>query len=361
MASRPHAPPLPGFTTSSSSTCFPPPPPTPPSVGGNSPLCRHAGCSNAVSASCPVRFCQCTSPRCNVHWPETRQGRQCRMRGCHCHLFRALHQFAMHALRRQPVCSSPNCSSLPSLSCVVRSCAAHCSTVFSRASRSSTSSLGPPRSHSLRICRVPSCNERAHPVQHIPATRRVADPRPPPNPLISTSFARRLWLSDHSVQDGFHMLVNLLMDENVEVLCVQEVFAGDFRASRRTNLSLVMVPPVLAGAKRVSCQKWCVRFRHSWHRGCIVLALSSGDNSVCICSFYAPHAGLLEGERVAFWQELLQACPCHVFPVEYTFIQTRFHPNTISSNDTVILNTFIQFWTLSSNDTLIRKKAHVSF
>ena len=60
--------------------------------------------------------------------------------------------------------------------------------------------------------------------------------------------------------------------------------------------------------------------------------------------------------------------------VEYTFIQTRFHPltrsskhdfiqwhfhpNTISSNDTFIQNTFIQFWhfhpilTLSSNDTL---------
>ena len=30
------------------------------------------------------------------------------------------------------------------------------------------------------------------------------------------------------------------------------------------------------------------------------------ENAVCICSFYAPHAGLPEGDRVAIWQDLLQ-------------------------------------------------------
>ena len=30
------------------------------------------------------------------------------------------------------------------------------------------------------------------------------------------------------------------------------------------------------------------------------------ENAVCICSFHAPHAGLPEGDRVAFWQDLLQ-------------------------------------------------------
>ena len=64
LASRPHASPLvPQAPPPLPAPPVPPPPPTPPSVGGNSPLCRHAGCSNAVSASCPVRFCQmhCTT------------------------------------------------------------------------------------------------------------------------------------------------------------------------------------------------------------------------------------------------------------------------------------------------------------
>ena len=61
-----------------------------------------------------------------------------------------------------------------------------------------------------------------------PLSGGPATPSQPLNFNIATFNARRLWLSDHSVHDGFHMLVNLLTDENVDVLCVQEVFAGDF-------------------------------------------------------------------------------------------------------------------------------------
>ena len=86
----------------------------------------------------------------------------------------------------------------------------------------------------------------------------MADPRPPPNPSISTS--------PRSTPAGCGSLIIpctmvstcwsiLLTDENVEVLCVQEVFAGDFPSLPQTNLSHMMVPPVLAGAKRVSCSE----------------------------------------------------------------------------------------------------------
>ena len=107
--------------------CPPPPPLAPVGDGDSRLVCRRAGCSNEVASSCPVRFCQahCTSPRCNAHGsPVTSQVRQCRMRGCRSSVprscasgFCALHctssRCSLHR-RRQPVCSSPNCSSSPS-------------------------------------------------------------------------------------------------------------------------------------------------------------------------------------------------------------------------------------------------------
>ena len=46
---------------------------------------------------------------------------------------------------------------------------------------------------------------------------RTRDPSQSLN--VGTLNTRRLWLRDHSVHDGFHLLVNLLTDENVDVLC----------------------------------------------------------------------------------------------------------------------------------------------
>ena len=176
LVSRPQ-PPLP-TQPEPQQVCPPPPPPLAPSMGdGDSRLvCRRAGCSNEVSSSCPVRFCQahCTSPRCNAHRPPvTSQVRQCRLRGCRSSVprscasgFCALHctsgRCSLHR-RRQPVCSSPNCSSSPSPSCVVGACMAHCS--HPQCSRVPPRQNHPatPRSRSLRICRAPTCNERAHP------------------------------------------------------------------------------------------------------------------------------------------------------------------------------------------------------
>ena len=143
-------------------------------------------------------------------------------------------------------CSSPNCSSPRSPSCVVGSCAAHCShpQMLSRSSRSSTSSSATWSSKFALIedLQGPVLQLRGY-IQSaahrgalsIARVRNVSSIPPqmgwgrqPLNFNVATFNARRLWLSDHSVHDGFHMLVNLLTDENVEVLCVQEVFAGDF-------------------------------------------------------------------------------------------------------------------------------------
>ena len=45
---------------------------------------------------------------------------------------------------------------------------------------------------------------------------------------VATFNARRLWQRDQSAHDGFHMLSGILSAEGVDVLCIQEVFAGDF-------------------------------------------------------------------------------------------------------------------------------------
>ena len=104
------------------------------------------------------------------------------------------------------------------------------------------------------------------------------------------------------------MLVNLLTDENVEVLCVQEVFGGDF-PSLPPNQPFTCDGPTSSRGREAG-----FLFR-SGVSGFAILGIEDAlfsrwgvvDNSVCICSFYAPHAGLPEGERVAFWQELLSA------------------------------------------------------
>ena len=116
---------------------------------------------------------------------------------------------------------------------------------------------------------------------------------------VGTLNTRRLLVRDHSVHDGFHLLVNLMTDENVDVLCVQEVHAGDF-PSLPPNQPFVYDGPVgsrgreagflvrsgvtcmtLPGVEDVLSMRWRVV-----------------EDAVCICSFYAPHAGLPESDRV---------------------------------------------------------------
>ena len=113
----------------------------------------------------------------------------------------------------------------------------------------STSRCHPNRS--LVICRHRSCFVRTHPVQHsalhftlfqqqvpvppwIPKRFGGGNPLsdgpaiPPRSFQFATFNARRLWERDQSAHDGFHMLSGILSAEGVDVLCIQEVFAGDF-------------------------------------------------------------------------------------------------------------------------------------
>ena len=98
------------------------------------------------------RLAQFGSARRNVHRSEARQVRQCRMRGCHTAVprscdsgFCVVHCTSLRCTlhrRRQPVCSSPNCSafSQPLLCCGLLRGALLSPTVFSKSSTSSPSS-----------------------------------------------------------------------------------------------------------------------------------------------------------------------------------------------------------------------------
>ena len=56
----------------------------------------------------------------------------------------------------------------------------------------------------------------------------MTDPLPARSVQVATLNAQRLGLRDQSAHHGFHMLSGILSAEGVVVLCVQEVFAGDF-------------------------------------------------------------------------------------------------------------------------------------
>ena len=134
-----------------------------------------------------------------------------------------------------------------------------------------------------------------------PLSGGPATPSQPLNFNVATFNARRLWLSDHSVHDGFHMLVNLLTDENVEVLCVQEVFAGDF-PSLPPNQPFTYDGPTSSRGREAGflLRSGVSGFAIPGIEDALSLRWRAVDNSVCICSFYAHHAGLPEGVRVAF-------------------------------------------------------------
>ena len=116
-----------------------------------------------------------------------------------------------------------------------------------------------------------------------------------PNEALSvgTFNARRLWYGDGSLHDGFRVLTHILSVWSVSVLCIQEVQAGESLRFQLTSLSTTDGPegtfgreaaflvrdgvrsvPV-SGVDDTTSVRWRV-FGGSW----------------CICSFYAPHAGV---------------------------------------------------------------------
>ena len=119
---------------------------------------------------------------------------------------------------------------------------------------------------------------------------------------------RRLWHRDSSVYDGFHMLCAILHSENVGVCCIQETNAGAFptlpidqpyqydgpsesygREAGFLIRSGVCCTPVPGIQDSVS-MRWRIF-----------------GGVVCVCSYYAPHVGIPEADRVSFWQNLIEA------------------------------------------------------
>ena len=110
---------------------------------------------------------------------------------------------------------------------------------------------------------------------------------------VGTFNARRLWSGDGSIHDGFSVLTHILSVWTVSVLCIQEVQAGEFPSlpvdqpyhydgpvgTRGREAAFLVRRGVrgvpVTGVDDTTSVRWWV-FGGSW----------------CICSFYAPHAGV---------------------------------------------------------------------
>ena len=115
--------------------------------------------------------------------------------------------------------------------------------------------------------------------------------------------ARRLWLHDEAIHDGFPMLSRILLSSNVGVCCFQETNAGDF-----TTL-LVDQPYTFDGSCGSRGREAAFLIREGvvstpipGVQDSVSMRWRIFGESVCVCSFYAPHPGI--DENVAFWQEL---------------------------------------------------------
>ena len=134
-----------------------------------------------------------------------------------------------------------------------------------------------------------------------------------PNEALSvgTFNARRLWYGNGSVHDGSRVLTHILSVWSISVLCIQEVQAGEFPSLPADQLfhydgpegtfgreaaflvrdGVRSVP--VSGADDTTSVRWRV-FGGSW----------------CICSFYAPHAGVPIDVRISFWRDFVHSATC---------------------------------------------------
>ena len=131
-----------------------------------------------------------------------------------------------------------------------------------------------------------------------------------PTPLVQSLGlgqlnCRRLWSHDGSIHDGFMGLVSCLDQLDLQVLCVQETqsppmsslpvdqpfrYDGPIGSHGREagfllHSSIVATP--IPGTPDSQSLRW---------------RLISG--SLCVCSFYAPHAGIPSDTRIQFWRAL---------------------------------------------------------
>ena len=292
--------------------------------------CHFAGCSQQVSTRCPVQFCRarCTSSRCLVHTGRSpTRSRQCMRNGCTTVVPRSCTSGFCEAHARASVgrlyqdlfCSSSACGEVPSPGCVVGMCETHCnhpqcsppappaSSCFHFQSSSEPQSRDMPPSlfalnactrsvaFGIALCIVPAVGASSTMLpKRFGGGNPMSDgPAIPARSFQVASFnARRLWQRDQSAHDGFHMLSGILSAEEVDVLCIQEVFAGDFprllvnqpysfdgpSESRGREAGFLVHNGVSSAEVPGVPDSLSVRWR-----------IFAGV--VCVCSFYAPHAG----------------------------------------------------------------------
>ena len=137
-----------------------------------------------------------------------------------------------------------------------------------------------------------------------------------PTPLVQSLGlgqlnCRRLWSRDGSIHDGFMGLVSCLDQLGLQVLCVQETqslpmsslpvdqpfrYDGPVGSHGREagflfHSSIVATP--IPGTPDSQSLRW--RFI---------------SGSLCVCSFYAPHAGIPSDTRIQFWRTLAASVHC---------------------------------------------------
>ena len=120
---------------------------------------------------------------------------------------------------------------------------------------------------------------------------------------VASINARRLWQRDQSVHDGFRVFSDFLLENHVGVVCIQEVFAGDFRLP--SDQPYTYDGPVGSGGRKAA---FLVR---AGVCGSPVPGVADStsvrwrvfNNAWCICTYYAPHAGLPQETRVSFWRD----------------------------------------------------------
>ena len=131
-----------------------------------------------------------------------------------------------------------------------------------------------------------------------------------PTPLVHSLGlgqlnCRRLWSRDGSIHDGFMGLVSCLDQLGLQVLCVQETQSPHMSSlpvdqpfrydgpvgSHGREAGFLFHSSIMATPIPGTPDSQSLRWR-----------LISG--SLCVCSFYAPHVGILSDTRIRIWRTL---------------------------------------------------------
>ena len=160
-------------------------------------------------------------------------------------------------------------------------------------------SLLHPPLHQFPLCfpRAPKRGGDGNPVSIRPVT--------PSHALHVVTFnARRLWLQDEATHDGFPMLSRILLSENVGVCCIQETNAGDFTTLPVDQPCTYDGPCGSQGREAAFLMEGVVSTPIPGVLDSVSMRWRTFGESVCVCSFHAPHPGIDANVHVVFWQKL---------------------------------------------------------